>query len=373
MRIAVVNRLTRWFFSEIVMQIRSFSMDMVAQHSQMSRQSSTLTRLSAGPSPKLSVESGWQGGVSTQRSQTRTASEGSPTSLAVATSATGSTQEMADENSIPPLLNLAKMILEKVMGVHFSLYHGKLQPDPSADHVETAGSTSSPDASPTRQEQGGWQITRQQTLEQEQSNFQAHGSITTADGQVFSFQLNSTLQRSFESSSESVRRLNANGSIDPLMITLPQDETHFSGASVKFDLQANGQQIDLPFASQGGWLVWDKQHDGKITDGRQLFGPQSGNGFADLARQDSNHDQVIDSSDPVFAALRVWTGMDRQGNALLLPLSALQIGAILLPSIETPFSLRNSNNQSQGEVRRSGVYLTEQGVAGQISQVDVSA
>ncbi|WP_215777896.1 hypothetical protein [Paludibacterium sp. B53371] len=351
------------------MQIRSFSLDMAAQHSQMSRQSSTLTRLSAGPSPELSVESAWQTGASTQRSQISTASTASP---AAASSTAGSAQEMADDSSIPPLLNLAKMILEKVMGVHFSLYHGKLQPDPSTDNAEATTTPAAPNTTPANREQSGWLITRQHTQEQEQSSFQANGSITTADGQVFAFQLNSSLQRSFEQTSESVRRLNAHGSIDPLMITLPRDETRFSGASVKFDLQANGQLVDLPFASQGGWLVWDKNHDGKMTDGRQLFGPQSGNGFADLARQDSNHDQVIDSSDPVFADLKVWTGMDSQGKAQLASLSSLQIGAILLPSIDTPFSLRDSDNQSQGEVRRSGVYLTEQGQAGLISQVDVS-
>ena len=52
-------------------------------------------------------------------------------------------------------------------------------------------------------------------------------------------------------------------------------------------------------------------------------------------------------------------------------LKELGIGAILLPSVDTPFSIKDANNQSQADVRRSGVYLTEDGKAGRVSQVDV--
>ena len=76
---------------------------------------------------------------------------------------------------------------------------------------------------------------------------------------------------------------------DPLMITLGQDAGKLSGASVAFDLQSNGKQVQLPFASSGGWLALDKNNNGKIDDGTELFGPQSGNGFSDLAQLDSNH------------------------------------------------------------------------------------
>ncbi|TDR81474.1 hypothetical protein [Paludibacterium purpuratum] len=278
------------------------------------------------------------------------------------------TAQPLSEQDLPPLLSLAKQILEKVLGIHFTLYNGKLVPDDGSSAPSTSAGTPAPAA-----DKSGTQTTSSQYREQEQTDFSANGSITTADGQTISFQLDSRLQRDYQTSSTVTRQVGASGSVDPLMITLPDGNGRFSGASVSFDLQNNGSQVSLPFVSGGGWLVWDKRHDGKVSDGSQLFGPQSGNGFGDLAQLDSNHDGVIDSSDAAYADLKVWTGVDAKGNAQLATLSSLHIGAILLPSVATPFSLRDGGNREQGEVKRSGVYLTEDGQAGRISQVDIAA
>jgi hypothetical protein len=257
-------------------------------------------------------------------------------------------------------LDLTKQILEKAFGVRFTLLDGQLLADGGAAAGQSA-------AVPVRAQGIQTDTTREQ--EQEQTSFSASGSVTTTDGQIFTFQLDSLMQRNYQGNSSTTRHV---GTVDPLMITLPDGGGRLNGASVSFNLQGTGQKVALPFMSGGGWLVWDKNHDGKISDGSQLFGPQSGDGFNDLAALDSNHDGVIDAGDPVYADLKVWTGVDSQGNDQLTSLAALHIGAILLPSVATPFSLRDTQNRTQGEVSRSGVYLTDNGQAGCVSQIDIA-
>ncbi|MBV8048948.1 MAG: hypothetical protein JO171_17495 [Paludibacterium sp.] len=360
------------------MHISSFSLNMASQHT-LRQQRSTWTQFTplgnGTASNDLSNTQRWQSDAETLSTP---AAPGQPVQRSeqhadsVNTTRSSASYQVASPNAhgaatasplvdddIPPLLNLAKQILEKVFGIHFTLYDGKLVPASSTGQSAGAPAVAS-----------GTQTTTTQVQEQEQTGFSASGSITTAEGQTFSFQLDSQLQRDFQGS-DSVRR--QVGGKDPLMITLPGGSGRFSGASATFNLDAGSGQTRLPFFADGGWLVWDKNHDGKVADGSQLFGPQSGNGFNDLAALDSNHDGVIDASDAAFADLKVWTGIDSQGNDQLSSLSSLHIGAILLPSVATPFSLRNSQNQAQGEVRRSGVYLTDNGQAGRVSQVDVDA
>ena len=100
--------------------------------------------------------------------------------------------------------------------------------------------------------------------------------------------------------------------------------------------------------------------------GTELFGPQTGNGFADLAAYDADGNGWVDQGDPIFAKLRIWS---QDG---LSTLADKGIGAISTASADTPFAIKDSANVLQAEVRGSGVYLTESGHAGTIQQVDVA-
>jgi hypothetical protein len=68
------------------------------------------------------------------------------------------------------------------------------------------------------------------------------------------------------------------------------------------------------------WLALDRDGDGKITSGEELFGDSTPlgdgrtapDGFAALTALDANHDAVIDRRDPMFAALVLWA--DRDAN-----------------------------------------------------------
>jgi hypothetical protein len=68
-------------------------------------------------------------------------------------------------------------------------------------------------------------------------------------------------------------------------------------------------------------LVLDRDHDGQITDGSELFGTstrlangdKAANGYAALRQYDANGDGVVDSKDAVYADLRVWVDSNSDG------------------------------------------------------------
>lgn len=124
----------------------------------------------------------------------------------------------------------------------------------------------------------------------------------------------------------------------------------FSKSSAEFDLDADGT------AEQSGWvsgrksafLVLDKNHNGKIDNGRELFGDatllsdlktQAKDGYAALAQYDHNNDGLIDKRDPVFNALALW--FDRNGNGKtdageLETLKQRQVSSISLAHTNVP-------------------------------------
>ncbi|UGA38270.1 hypothetical protein JOS77_31155 [Chromobacterium haemolyticum] len=284
-----------------------------------------------------------------------------------------SSQDKAFSDGMTPMLGLIKDILEKVLGVKFKVVDGTLQRDDGKDEQSADSRPVRSGQSSTAPQQllSGGEL--KQTVDYQESEslaFSAKGSIKTQDGREFNFALDVQMSRSFEYHSSSTLQFGNGHATDPLMLSLGNDAGSFSGASVSFDLQSNGKQSQLPFINNAGWLALDHNGDGKINDGSELFGTQSGNGFADLAKLDSNGDGVLDDGDAAFAQLKLWSGRDGDKDQLM-GLKELGIGAILLPSVDSPFSIKNADNQSQADIRRSGVYLTEDGRAGRVSQVDV--
>ena len=118
-------------------------------------------------------------------------------------------------------------------------------------------------------------------------------------------------------------------------------------------------------------MVLDRNGDGKINNGSELFGAQSGNGFAELSALDSDHNGWIDENDNAYSQLRVWT-KDSAGKVQLSTLKQADVGAINLASVATPFDLKTADNDLQGQIRASGIYLKESGGAGSVQQVDLT-
>jgi len=201
--------------------------------------------------------------------------------------------------------------------------------------------------------------------ETEQTSFQAKGSVQTTDGRTVDFNVSLTMARDQVSSSTAAAP--PPNTADPLVLNFGGAPARLTGGKISFDLNSDGVPEQISFVSSGsGFLVRDANNDGKVNDGQELFGPQSGNGFADLAKYDSDGNGWIDEGDPVFSQLRIWSADGLQ------TLAEKGIGAIATSSVETPFAIKDGNDTTQGEVRSTGVYLSEGGPAGTVQQVDLA-
>jgi hypothetical protein len=86
-----------------------------------------------------------------------------------------------------------------------------------------------------------------------------------------------------------------------------------------FDLDSDGKEDQISFVgSDSGFLAVDLNDDGLVNDGKELF------------------------------------------------------GAIYLGNIDTVFSIKNQANSLQGEVKKSGLYINENGTGGVVQQINLT-
>nr|WP_314901096.1 hypothetical protein [uncultured Deefgea sp.] len=272
-------------------------------------------------------------------------------------------QEEAVNND--PRLRMIKSLLEAMLGREITLGHQ------AKDKVENSSQSNTP--TPLEDE---FEIQYHASEhESEQTQFQATGVIKTADGREISFSSELTLSRSF---SQTIDINIATGSAarpkkDPLVLNYDAPVVTLSDKTFQFDIDADGNKESLHMLNRGSaYLALDRNQDGKINNGTELFGAQSGNGFADLAQYDGDRNGWIDEGDSVYADLKLWL-KDASGQDQLLSISQLSIGAISLSYARGDFDLNNQQNQNYGQIRSSGVYLKENGQVGTLQQLDLSA
>jgi hypothetical protein len=209
--------------------------------------------------------------------------------------------------------------------------------------------------------------------ESESTSFSATGMIQTQDGQSIEFSVALNMSREFRiETNSSIRLGDPEKKIDPLVINFDGNAAELSQTRFEFDIDANGITEQIAILNPGsGFLALDKNRDGVINDGSELFGPNSGNGFSELAKYDSDSNGFIDEADPIYDSLRIWQRHE-DGSQQLIALGDKNIGVIYLGHVTTPFQLRTADNQSLGEVTDTGIYLTEDGKTGTIQQIDLS-
>lgn len=207
--------------------------------------------------------------------------------------------------------------------------------------------------------------------ETENTTYTTQGTVKCADGREINFNLNLAMSRSFqEYYEENYAAINAS-MCDPLVINLDGNIAELSDQTFYFDIDGDGEKDEISrLAAGSGYLALDKNGDGIINDGNELFGTQSGNGFADLAAYDSDGNGFIDEGDEIWSKLKIWT-MDENGNEQLVSLAEKGVGAICLQNMATDFTLTGQDNSTRGAIRNTGFFLYENGAAGSVQHVDV--
>ncbi|TGG91134.1 hypothetical protein E4656_17240 [Natronospirillum operosum] len=157
----------------------------------------------------------------------------------------------------------------------------------------------------------------------------------------------------------------------PIVLNLEGEAIDTTGLDeeIHFDLNGNG------FREQTGWitpdqgfLVLDRNGDGIINDGTELFGnwtelgsgTTAANGFEALAEFDENGDGVIDAQDSIYSELRVWVDLDQDGvsdSGELFTLAELGIASISLE-----YSTSNHTDEHGNEFRQWGHFTTVDGI-----------
>lgn len=207
--------------------------------------------------------------------------------------------------------------------------------------------------------------------EKECTTFSSTGSVKTADGRELSFNLDMSMSREYMEK-HSISYVTDYSAIltDPLVINLKDNPVSVSDQSFLFDIDGDGKDETIArMNSDSGFLALDKNGDGIINDGNELFGTKTGNGFKELSEYDSDDNGWIDESDEVYEKLKVWI-KDENGNDKLISLKDADVGAIYLGNAKTTFNVTDDTNDLKARVRSTGVYLHEDGSAGSIQQVD---
>ena len=168
---------------------------------------------------------------------------------------------------------------------------------------------------------------------------------------------------------------------DPLTLDLDGDgiETvsHNGYKGTLFDHDGDGIRTASGWvASDDGLLVVDRNGDGIINDGKELFGDSSvlkdgtkaAHGYAALAEYDSNGDGVVDAKDADFDKLRVWRDLNQDGVSQkeeLFTLEEVGVQSLNVAYQDTNQNLGNGNRLAQegsytgkdGNVRKMGDLL----------------
>lgn len=153
----------------------------------------------------------------------------------------------------------------------------------------------------------------------------------------------------------------------PILVDLDRNGFHLAGldAPVMFDLDADGELDRISWtAAQTGdaFLVFDRNGNGSVDDGRELFGnatllangAAALNGYEALLELDDeayggNGDSVLTPADASWELLQVWTDLDHDAIADAGELASLSAAGIAL--LDTDYK-RSNHQDAHGNLFR---------------------
>jgi hypothetical protein len=276
-----------------------------------------------------------------------------------------------DERADPRFL-MTSLLIEYFTGRKIKLMNPE-DLSQKSDIAENIGSKNQ-DAVNTQQMEG-WGISydfQEMRAESEQTIVTIQGIVKTSDEKEVVFNLDLQMSRNYVEQTAVNIRLGDEKKIDPIVINFGGTAVQLTDWKFDFDLSADEIKEEIPFVTGGsGILVFDKNGDRQVNDGSELFGPITGNGFTELAVLDEDKNNWIDENDATYKQLYVWQ-KDEASNEAMIPLSQMNVGALFVGAISSPFDLRDQNNNIKGQIIRTGVYLSNSGAAGSLQQIDVA-
>ncbi|MDX9715055.1 MAG: hypothetical protein RBT37_06480 [Dissulfurispiraceae bacterium] len=270
---------------------------------------------------------------------------------------------------------IIKLMIEALTGKKIRILGTSDLQNQDKNDMETLEHNAAQQADASGQQREGWGLVYNYEathMERERMAFNAQGVINTADEEKIKFNLNLKMDRAFISTeSVDIRMGDAARVVDPLVINFNGSAAELTSTKFEFDLDSDGTMDKISFVGpNSGILVFDKNNDGMVNNGSELFGPATGNGFNELAAYDDDGNNWIDQNDAVYESLRIWTKTNN-GEDLLRTLTEAGVAAIGLQNLETQFSLTDASNNLNGQLARTGLYVSADRTVGTVQQVDL--
>lgn len=190
--------------------------------------------------------------------------------------------------------------------------------------------------------------------------------------------------------------------VSPLIIDFDGDGISLVSrgrSSTYFDLTGDGfaeltAWVAPSTANDDGFLVFDRNQNGRVDDISELFGNETLDGFSELSRLDVGRvpfgvppgaeivgDGVIDSKDDAFQYLRIWfdndgDGRTDEGELLTLEeagLASIDLNAVSIDEVNAgnPVPLRSTVTLSDGQTRNvDDVYFRNSSIQRRIIESD---
>ena len=169
-------------------------------------------------------------------------------------------------------------------------------------------------------------------------------------------------------------------SITPLVLAFRGEAVQFNTAVVAgFDLTGTmSVRTDWP-TSTTPWLAFDRNRNGRIDDGGELFGSATllvsgeaaSDGFAALSELDSNADGRIDAGDDSWTRLLVWSDVDSDRVSAANELSSVTMRDLVAIDLDHVVD-RRCDARGNCEVERGGfLYRDARGRELQGAVIDV--
>ena len=167
----------------------------------------------------------------------------------------------------------------------------------------------------------------------------------------------------------------------PIILDLDGDglETVGLAGNVYFDHDGDGVLTKTGWAGKNdALLVWDRNANGRIDTGAELFGDftpllngtLAPNGFAALAALDANGDGVIDASDPAFHELKLWRDTSQDGQTGAGELITLADAGIV--SLNLAHTLKNQNLANGNQLTREGSFTRTDGTTSAMGEFNLA-